>query len=425
MSRNGSGVFSLAAGNPVSTGSTISSTWANNTLSDIATQLTNSVAADGQTTMSGNLKMGNQKVTGMANGTTTGDALSWAQLFAQGAPATLASAGTVDIGAATTVAVEISGTTTITSFGTNYNGPRFLRFTGALILTHNSTTLNLPGAANITTVAGDTCIVYPNSSSNGWNVVSYQQSSYAPSYFMPVVLRSYLSGCTLSTAGSSATMSIAAGQAVDSTNSVTMSLAAMSKTTSAWTVGDAQGGLDTGSIANSTWYYFYVIRRPDTGVVDVVFSTSSSAPTLPTNYTQYRYIGAGLTNGSAQWTKFTQFGDDFFWDSPVLDFSSAGSATAANLTLSVPRGRKMKAVMNIAPTSNQGVYVSDPANSDLAPSLTASPLAQSYLGSASSVANGSVLCWTNTSAQIRHREVGTGTIYIATVGWTDLRGKDL
>ena len=115
MSRNGSGVFSLAAGNPVSTGSTISSTWANNTLSDIATQLTNSVAADGQTTMSGNLKMGNQKVTGMATGTTTGDALSWAQLFSQGTPATLASAGTVDIGAATTVAVEISGTTTITS----------------------------------------------------------------------------------------------------------------------------------------------------------------------------------------------------------------------------------------------------------------------------------------------------------------------
>ena len=86
-------------------------------------------------------------------------------------PVTLASAATTDIGAQNALAVEITGTTTITSFGTSYNGPRFLRFTGALILTHNATTLNLPGAANITTVAGDTAIAYPNTTGNGWNVV--------------------------------------------------------------------------------------------------------------------------------------------------------------------------------------------------------------------------------------------------------------
>lgn len=85
-------------------------------------------------------------------------------------PVTLASAATTDIGAQNALAVEITGTTTITSFGTSYNGPRFLRFTGALILTHNATTLNLPGAANITTVAGDTAIAYPNTTGNGWNV---------------------------------------------------------------------------------------------------------------------------------------------------------------------------------------------------------------------------------------------------------------
>lgn len=63
MSRNGSGTYSLPAGNPVVTGTTISSTWANNTLSDIATALTGSVASDGQTTMSGNLNMGNNEIT--------------------------------------------------------------------------------------------------------------------------------------------------------------------------------------------------------------------------------------------------------------------------------------------------------------------------------------------------------------------------
>ncbi|MDE2098891.1 MAG: hypothetical protein KGL39_16680 [Patescibacteria group bacterium] len=92
-------------------------------------------------------------------------------------PATLASATTTDIGGQNSLAVEITGTTTITGFGTNYNGPRYLRFTGALTLTHNATTLNLPYATNITTVAGDTCIAYPNSALNGWNVVMYQYST--------------------------------------------------------------------------------------------------------------------------------------------------------------------------------------------------------------------------------------------------------
>jgi hypothetical protein len=55
MSRNGSGTYNLPAGNPVVTGTTISSTWANNTLTDIATALSGSIAADGQTTITGPL----------------------------------------------------------------------------------------------------------------------------------------------------------------------------------------------------------------------------------------------------------------------------------------------------------------------------------------------------------------------------------
>ena len=55
MSRNGSGVYTLPAGNPVVTQTTISSTWANNTLADIAATLTDSVAADGQTPITGAL----------------------------------------------------------------------------------------------------------------------------------------------------------------------------------------------------------------------------------------------------------------------------------------------------------------------------------------------------------------------------------
>lgn len=93
----------------------------------------------------------------------------------------VASSGTCDIGASNSPFARITGTTTITSFGTNYNGPRYLRFADALTLTHGSS-LVLPGAANITTTAGDTCVVIPGATSgtaDKWVVVSYQFSTAA------------------------------------------------------------------------------------------------------------------------------------------------------------------------------------------------------------------------------------------------------
>ena len=77
MSRNGSGIYSLATGNPVTTGTTISSTWANSTLTDIASALTTSIASDGQTVISANIPMNSNKLTGLAAPTVAGDALSF------------------------------------------------------------------------------------------------------------------------------------------------------------------------------------------------------------------------------------------------------------------------------------------------------------------------------------------------------------
>ena len=69
MARNGTGTYNLPTGNPVVTGSTISSTWANNTLNDLATAMTGSIAKDGQTTPTGNLPMGGYAHTGVADAT--------------------------------------------------------------------------------------------------------------------------------------------------------------------------------------------------------------------------------------------------------------------------------------------------------------------------------------------------------------------
>jgi hypothetical protein len=82
------------------------------------------------------------------------------------AEATVASAATCDIGNTQTARAAISGTATITSFGTKPDRIRFVRFTAALTLTHNATSLILPNAANISTAAGDTAIFISDSSGN-------------------------------------------------------------------------------------------------------------------------------------------------------------------------------------------------------------------------------------------------------------------
>ena len=74
MSRNGSGTYTLPAGNPVVTGTTISTTWANTTLTDIANTLTASVASDGQTPMTGSLNMASNKIISVTDPTSAQDA---------------------------------------------------------------------------------------------------------------------------------------------------------------------------------------------------------------------------------------------------------------------------------------------------------------------------------------------------------------
>lgn len=89
------------------------------------------------------------------------------------AQVTLVSAGTVNLASASGPSLHISGTTTITSFGTAPSGAiRTAVFDGALTLTHNGTSLILPGAANITTAAGDVGVFVSEGSGN-WRCISY------------------------------------------------------------------------------------------------------------------------------------------------------------------------------------------------------------------------------------------------------------
>ena len=71
--------------------------------------------------------------------------------------ADIASATTTNLDSATGNVVDVTGTTTITGITLSVGRTRIVRFTGALLLTHGAS-LVLPGAANITTAAGDYAI---------------------------------------------------------------------------------------------------------------------------------------------------------------------------------------------------------------------------------------------------------------------------
>lgn len=87
--------------------------------------------------------------------------------------ADVASASTTDLSVTTGDFVDITGTTTITALGTASAGvERTVRFTGALTLTHNGTSLILPGSANISTANGDTAI-FRSLGSGNWVCINY------------------------------------------------------------------------------------------------------------------------------------------------------------------------------------------------------------------------------------------------------------
>jgi hypothetical protein len=175
MPRNGSGTYTRPQADYVP-GTTILATSVNSDLNDMAQALTASIARDGQTTPTANIPLGGFRITGLGNGTSATDAATLGQVDGR-AEIDLASAGTTDIGAQASNNVRITGTTTITSFGTIASGvTRQLRFAASLTLTYNATSLILPGGANITTAAGDTATAVSLGSGN-WVVTDFMPAS--------------------------------------------------------------------------------------------------------------------------------------------------------------------------------------------------------------------------------------------------------
>jgi len=330
---------------------------------------------------------------------------------------------------------DVTGTTGFASMTVTAGGLFMTQFDANLTMTDGAA-LDL-GGADIKTVAGDRALWYATADDTVILLAYHSNAGRAPG--LP---RGSIGGLTLSRdTDTDHDVNVTAGEARDSTNAFDIVLASeiTKQIDAAWAVGDDAGGLDGsesvgGTPDSSTWYFVHLIRRNDTGVVDVLFSESATAPTLPTDYDVFRRIGAVLTDGSANVIDFTQTGDEFTWKVQVQDQSATNPGTSAvTETLTVPTGVVIEAILNVhLDLGGEGTIaglISALSQTDAAPSFSAVP--GSNFGAADMGTNDAfsyqVRALTNTSAQVRSRlsaSDGTTRLQIYTSSYIDRRGQD-
>lgn len=151
--RNGSGIYVPPAGswNPAINGNQATAADWQILLQDITNALTQSVASDGQTPMTGSLNMGGNRLIGLGAPTGQGHALRYQQL-SQGGDLTAASDVTIPNEGGFFV---VNGTTTIDTFSGSFVGRRVtLRFDDEVAL-RASIQMVLPGDVDYQTEAGE------------------------------------------------------------------------------------------------------------------------------------------------------------------------------------------------------------------------------------------------------------------------------
>lgn len=426
--RNGSGTY--ATPNSFSPGTTISSSDMNENFSDIASEITNSVAVDGQSTMTGPLKLqnGSQAAPALTFGSDldTGCWRKGANNMACGAGNTEAFNWT---GTGITLALPVTfgtalDTTAIANSAITYAKIQNVSAQNKLLGRYSS-------GAGVTEEIG----LGTGLTINTGNLTAVAQ--------LP---RGYIDGCTISNNGSDATndIDIAAGVVRDSTNAVDITCPAHTgkQLDANWATGSSAGIRNSGAgIANGT-YHIYVVAQAAGASPQYYAHTSTTVATVITalqaetggsSYIYARRIGSILRE-SATIVPFTQNGDYFLRKTLTTIISANNPGTSAvTRTLDVPTGIRVRAdiLASVRNVSSAGVAYSlftDLDAADDTPSNTLTDTADAA-NTAASVSSAPVnkTVTTNTSGQIRSRisfSDANVTVRISVRGWLDARGKD-
>lgn len=183
--------------------------------------------------------------------------------------------------------------------------------------------------------------------------------------------------------------------------------------------------------------HYWIIRRSDTGVTDVLCSASATAPTMPSPYDSKRYVNSlpTLTAASASLAGFIQDGNDFSLKIPVVDVNITNPTTAAvtRQLVSLPQGVRVRAsisvgALNAIDGTNVGIgtLVTDLATTATTPTSTVSNVAITSILSNNVLVKSMMEVYTNTSAQVRTQvsvSSANYTMYITSIGWKNTRGQ--
>jgi hypothetical protein len=436
MPYDGTGQFTLVPGNPVVTGTIISSTWANSTLEDIANNgLSNAMTKDGQTEPIANIPMNGFRLTNLGLATAAGD----------GVPA-----GQVQSGGLLWL-TNVSGTETITATAqpdfTAYVAGQTFRFASVGANATTAVTLNVNGAgAKPVTKSGDSPLA-PGDIANGAAVtVTYDGTRFqlenTASAGLPL---NYRSGGKISVGVQAATIQPGAWR--DTANTVDLVLrTALTKNlqaSGAWAAGNNANGLFTGAVVINTWYHIFVIRNDTTGAIDAGFDTSLIAANIPSGWTAFRRVGSVLTNASAQITPMLNTGNEFRWAVPVsnLDAFALQDHVRHLLVMTVPPGLVVRVRMSTIFAGSDGVdmqvsvYCPDESDARIAGNAGTGPLGRAASVVAwgrtdeSSFRAGELLITTNTARQIAFINTqqlvasGIPALCFGTLGWFDFIGE--
>jgi hypothetical protein len=250
------------------------------------------------------------------------------------------------------------------------------------------------------------------------------------------VAYSSIAGCLPSSiAGThtTASMSISAGQAADSTNAAYITCAGYSWAASN---GNAINGTDAASstLGNNTTYHMFLCSG---GSGTGTFCSASLTPTFPTGYATYsRRIFSFKTNSSGSPIPYTAIecegGATINWlTTQVLDISATPTTSRTAYTVTVPGGIKVQWLYRISQSeevsSNNDVIITSGDETDVAPNSVSGGSAPLSDGLGNTILIESIprdgVVTTNTSGQIgiRCSEASNTTLYGVTRGWKDFR----
>lgn len=231
----------------------------------------------------------------------------------------------------------------------------------------------------------------------------------------------FINGLTMAYT-SATSITVAAGDASDSTVTAKITLAAAAVIN---TAADGLNGLDAGAMANNTHYAVYVVsdstEKYPTGAM--LSLASNAIPYLPFGYDMYRRIGYVLTNGSAQILEFTQRKnglnrDMWYADEIATNITAGASATFAAVTASasVPAGAK-EVFIKAALTADAGAT----RTAALREGDSASTLGQVFMSSpASTVTTASLVCPCGVSGSIDYVvSNAAAAIALSVLGYVD------